>query len=245
MTHDTPRGSAGSRTAGVHVAITAPIATVEIVGPRDHDGLPTSVWRSLAVAVERLSADERVKCVVLLGVGITVAPTTARPAEHGAVDPAEAESVDSAEAQGLRAATIPTALRAIRGARPPTVALVRGSCTGWRLEIASCCDVRVAAESSHFGAAIDPALLTGVYDELRPLVQLLGPTPALDLVLDGRTLGADRALVLGLVTRVAPDVSLEEQAYGLAARIAAGAPLVNPWHKQAVRRVYGQLPLLL
>jgi enoyl-CoA hydratase/carnithine racemase len=64
-------------------------------------------------------------------------------------------------------------------------------------------------------------------------------------MLDGGLMNAERALALGLVNRIAPDAAVEAQAYGLAARVAAGAPLVNAWHKQAVRRVYGQIPLLL
>jgi enoyl-CoA hydratase/carnithine racemase len=103
----------------------------------------------------------------------------------------------------------------------------------------------VCGASSRVGAAVDPSRLAGVYDELRPLVQLLGPTSALDLLLAGGMLGAERAQLLGLVNRVAPDAGLREQAYGLAARVAAGAPLVNRWHKQAVRRLYGQVPLVL
>jgi enoyl-CoA hydratase/carnithine racemase len=81
------------------------------------------------------------------------------------------------------------------------------------------------------------------YDELEPLVQLLGASPVLELLLSGELIGADRALTYGLVNRVHPDASVLEQGYGLAARIAAGAPLVNRWHKKFVRRLHERTPL--
>jgi len=39
------------------------------------------------------------------------------------------------------------------------------------------------------------------------------------------------------LTRVVDDAQLEEEAYAAARRIAAGAPLVNRWHKRFVRRL--------
>jgi enoyl-CoA hydratase/carnithine racemase len=238
MPFHTPRSSPGSGSAGVHVDITAPMATLELVRPDDRDGLSTEAWRALAAAVTSLSKREDVQCIVLQGTGGRAPGSLGR-------DAPDRPATDSVEARAFQAEAIASALRTLRSSRHPIVALVEGACVGWGLEVATCCDLRVCGESSRFGAAVDPSRLAGVYDELRPLVQLLGPTSALDLLLDGGMLGAERAQLLGLVNRVAPDAGLREQAYGLAARVAAGAPLVNRWHKQAVRRLYGQVPLVL
>ncbi|MEX2048673.1 MAG: enoyl-CoA hydratase/isomerase family protein [Gemmatimonadota bacterium] len=237
MTFHTPRRSAGSSSAGVQVDVTAPIATLEVGWPDNRDGPATEAWRALAAALTSLSKRDDVKCIVLQGTR-----GGAPAAQRGAAD---ALAPDSVEARAFQADAIASALRALRASRHPIVALVEGACVGWGLEIATCCDLRVCGESSRFGAAVDASRLGGVYDELRPLAQLLGPTTALERVLDGGMLGAERAQLLGLVNRVAPDAGLREQAYGLAARVAAGAPLVNRWHKQAVRRLYGQVPLVL
>jgi enoyl-CoA hydratase/carnithine racemase len=123
------------------------------------------------------------------------------------------------------------------------VAVIEGLCVGGGLEIAACCDLRVCGESSRFGAPINRLGLTMSYDELEPLVQLLGASPVLELLLSGELIGADGALTYGLVNRVHADRSVVEQGYGLAARIAAGAPLVNRWHKKFVRRLHERTPL--
>ena len=60
---------------------------------------------------------------------------------------------------------------------------------------------------------------------------------ALELLLEGRILGADEAYEKGLVTRVVADEEAEMEAYATARRIAAGAPLAARAHKQLVRRL--------
>jgi enoyl-CoA hydratase/carnithine racemase len=65
----------------------------------------------------------------------------------------------------------------------------------------------------------------------------------LELLLSGELIGAGRARAVGLVNRVHPDIAVIEQGYGLAARIAAGAPLVNRWHKRFVRRLLDPTPV--
>jgi enoyl-CoA hydratase/carnithine racemase len=63
---------------------------------------------------------------------------------------------------------------------------------------------------------------------------------ALEILVEGRMWEAKEALEKGLLTRVLPDGKLQEEAYACACRIAEGAPLVNRWHKQFVRRLAPQ-----
>ena len=67
--------------------------------------------------------------------------------------------------------------------------------------------------------------------------------PLLDILLTGELIDADHARTVGLVNRVWPDAAVVEQGYGLVARIAAGAPLVNRWHKKFVRRLLERRPV--
>jgi enoyl-CoA hydratase/carnithine racemase len=53
---------------------------------------------------------------------------------------------------------------------------------------------------------------------------------------------AERARTFGLVSHVHPDAAVVEHAYRLAASVAAGAPLVNRWHKRVVQRLYDRSP---
>ena len=220
----------------VHVEVTPPIATVRLDEPERHNVLDERGWRSLAEAFEGLSTREEVTCVVVAGTG-------GRAFSAGSDIAAFPDQRDSPEDVRDYSAAIASAMEAVRGCPHPTVAIIEGICVGGGLEIAACCDLRVCGESSRFGAPINRLGLTMSHDELEPLIQLLGASPVLDLLLSGELIDTERALSVGLVNRVWPDGAVVQQGYGLAARIAAGAPLVNRWHKKFIRRLQDRTPL--
>ena len=75
------------------------------------------------------------------------------------------------------------------------------------------------------------------FGELQGLLALVGRAVALEILLEGRVFDADEALQQKLVNRVVPDDQVESEAYAMAQRIAAGAPLVARWHKQFIERL--------
>jgi len=212
------------------------IATVRIDGPDRHNVLDHAAWRELAVAVESLSADDALRCVVLRGTG-------GRAFSAGSDIGAFEGQRDTPEDVEAYSAAIGGALAAVAGCRHPTVAVIEGACVGGGLEIAASCDLRVCEASSRFGAPIARLGLTMSYDELRPLLALVGPGAVLEILLTGELLDAARARTLGLVSRVAADGAAKEEGYALARRVAAGAPLVHRWHKRFVRRLLDPTPL--
>lgn len=220
----------------VRVDITAPIATVRLDGPERHNVLDVSGWRALGEAFDELSEHDDVECVAVVGTG-------GKAFSAGSDIGRFADQRDAPADIRSYSATIGSALLAIQGCKAPTVAIIEGVCVGGGLEIAACCDLRVCGESSRFGAPINRLGLTMSYDELEPLVRLLGPSPVLEILLSGELIGAERARSVGLVNRVHTDASVVEQGYGLAARIAAGAPLVNRWHKRFVHRLLDPAPV--
>jgi enoyl-CoA hydratase/carnithine racemase len=123
------------------------------------------------------------------------------------------------------------------------VALIEGACVGGGLELAICCDLRVAAASARFGVPIQRLGVTMAWPEIEALVGLVGRGAALEILLEGRVFPAAEAQQKGLVTRVVPDDRVEAEAYECARRIAAGAPLVHRWHKQAAARLQPRPPL--
>jgi enoyl-CoA hydratase len=110
---------------------------------------------------------------------------------------------------------------AIVGFPKPTIAVCHGDVVGGGAEIATCCDMRIAGSNlrmrfpgAALGAPVGPARL----------VSMCGLAAAKYLLLSSRTVGADEALRLGLVNRVAPAVATEEAALELAAAVAAHPP---------------------
>jgi len=220
----------------VTVEITAPIATVKLDGPERHNVLDVEGWRALTSTMRKLEGRDDISVVVLTGAG-------GRAFSAGSDVRTFAEQRDSPEDVQAYSEAISAALFAVRGCRHPTVAIIQGICVGGGLEIAACCDLRVCSESSRFGAPINRLGLTMSHNELEPLIQLLGASPVLDLLFSGELIDAEDAKIYGLVNRIYTDAAVVEQGYGLAARIAAGAPLVNRWHKKFIRRLQSQGPI--
>jgi enoyl-CoA hydratase/carnithine racemase len=75
------------------------------------------------------------------------------------------------------------------------------------------------------------------YGELQGVLALAGRAVVLEILLEGRVFDAAEALHKRLVNRVVADADVAPEAYALAARIAAGAPLVTRWHKQYIERL--------
>ncbi len=103
----------------------------------------------------------------------------------------------------------------------PTIAVCHGDVVGGGAEIAVACDMRVGGANLRLrfpGGAlrvpVGPARL----------VTLCGLATAKYLLLSSRTVGADEALRLGLVNRVAPAAATEESALALASEVAAHPP---------------------
>ena len=110
---------------------------------------------------------------------------------------------------------------AIVGFPKPTIAACHGDVVGGGAEIAIACDMRVGGSNLRMRF---PGAALGVPVGPARLVTLCGLAAAKYLLLSSRTVGADEALRLGLVNRVAPAAATEEAALELAAAVAAHPP---------------------
>src|SRR6202044_4080422 len=86
--------------------------------------------------------------------------------------------------------------------RKPLIAAVNGACAGLGLVQALMCDVRFAARGAKFATSFSRRGLAGGDGVTWLLPRLIGTERAMDLLISGRTVDADEALGLGLVSRV-------------------------------------------
>ncbi len=118
----------------------------------------------------------------------------------------------------------------------PTVAAITGYALGGGLELALCCDFRVAGDNARLG---QPEILLGVIPGAggtQRLARLVGPARAKDLVFTGRFVAADEALAIGLVDRVVPPDDVYAEARALVERYATGPALALRAAKEAIDR---------
>jgi enoyl-CoA hydratase len=212
------------------VARDGEIATVTLSNPERMNALNRTMWAQLGEAMRRVSAADALRCVIVRGAGDKAFAAGADIAEFAS----ERVNVKQAKSYGN---LIHETMQAVARCRHPTVALIQGACVGGGLEIAAMCDLRVCGQSSRFGIPVNKLGLTMAYGELMGLLALVGRAVALEILLEGRVFDADEAYRKGLVNRVVPDDTVEEEAYATARRIADGAPLVNRWHKQFIERL--------
>jgi enoyl-CoA hydratase/carnithine racemase len=106
----------------------------------------------------------------------------------------------------------------------PTIAAAHGYCLGYGLTAVSACDFVIAADDAQFGM---PEVRLGsptIVGAMR-LPARVGMQPALELLLTGDRIDADRAKEIGLAGWVVPRAELMDAAHRLAARLCQGAPL--------------------
>ena len=115
----------------------------------------------------------------------------------------------------------------------PTIAVCHGDVIGAGAEIAVACDMRVGGSNLRMRF---PGAALGVPVGPARLVTLCGLATAKYLLLSSRTLGADEALRLGLINRVAPAAATEASALELAAEVAAYPPEAVARLKQMLHR---------
>ena len=208
------------------------LAIVSLNYPDRLNVLDRKGWEALADIMTTLGEDPDVHCVVIRGSGDRA---FSAGSDIGSFSE-ERQTPEQVQAYGR---ALESALGALGACPHPTVALIHGVCVGGGLEIAASCDLRICSQSSRFGAPINRLGLTMSYNELGPFVDLVGASGTLEILLEGSLLDAERAYEKGLVNRVVPDDRVEEEVRATAQRIAAGAPLVNRWHKKFVRRLVG------
>ncbi|MEO8511350.1 MAG: enoyl-CoA hydratase-related protein [Chloroflexota bacterium] len=169
----------------------------------------------LGAALRRVAADPRVRVLVVTGAG----------------DRAFCAGSHVGEFEGLRGRVGEGKLllekavyRQLADLAVPTIAAIEGAALGGGLELALCCDLRVASERATLGM---PEVRLGVIPGsggTQRLPRVVGPARAKELILSGEILDAATAERYGLVNRVVPTGGAMTAARELAATIAQRGP---------------------
>jgi enoyl-CoA hydratase len=205
----------------------AGVVTLTLDNPERRNALDPEMAAALREAAARVAADLSVRGVVITGAGSSFCSG----ADLGKLRTA----ADGVLPQRELLTSYYRAFLDLRDLAVPTVAAINGPAIGAGLNLALCCDLRIAAASARFGATFVRLGIHPGGGATHMLVRLLGPARAADLLLTGRLVDAQEALSLGLVNRVVADAELSAAGAELASRIAEGAPLAVRATKRALR----------
>lgn len=202
------------------------VATVTVDLPEKRNAMDVETRTQFRYAVERVAEDDRSRVLVVRGAGsesFIVGGDLETMAEYDAL---EGLRYLTEHAQGLYnyIAEIPL----------PTVAGIDGYAFGGGLELALACDLRVVSASAQLGLPeVGVGLLPGSGGTQR-LTRIAGAGVAKDLVLTGRTVDAQEAKELGIVTRVYDDGEFEAGLDDLTNELRSQAPVAQRLAKKAI-----------
>jgi enoyl-CoA hydratase len=203
----------------VRTELDGSVAVVTIDHP-PVNALSAPLLEELEAEVARLDEDDAVRAIVLVGAGERAFVAGADISEFPSLREAAAEAQEGGSARGIQKLG-----QRMDAARTPFVAAIQGYCLGGGLELAMCCDIRVASEDAQLGQPeIKLGLIPGGGGTQR-LPRLVGIGRALLLNLTGDFIDAETAYDWRLVEKVVPREELRETALGIARTIAARSPV--------------------
>jgi enoyl-CoA hydratase/carnithine racemase len=185
------------------------------------NALGTNIRERFLAELDTLEADHAVRCVIVTGTGAAFCSGD---------DLREAARRGASTQDSLR--QFGKLLARIEAFRCPVIAQINGHAVGGGLELALCCDIRIASPNASFIAAgVNVGLMASVFR----LPRLIGVARAKRMLLTGLPIDAVTAQEWGLVTDLVEAASLADDTLKLAQRIASRAPL----SVEAVKRQAG------
>lgn len=202
------------------------VATVSLNRPRRKNAITHALWLELASRFDALSVEPAVRAIVLTGRG---------PDFCAGADIAEFDTLrDAGNAETYESANS-AAFAAVRNARVPVIAAIRGVCFGGGFGLAAAADLRIAADDAVFAVPAAQLGLAYPQDAMQDIVAAAGPQMARYLTFTGARINARAALAAGFILEIVPASELEARAASIAASIAANAPLSVAASKLAIR----------
>ena len=204
------------------------VAVLTLDNPDQRNAMSDQMTSSWVAAIDELAADRSVRAVVVTGEG---------SAFCSGGNTSWIASEPDATVDELRERMLPfyRAWLSIRRLEVPTIAAVNGPAIGAGLCLALACDLRYAAAGAKLGV---PFVRLGMHAGMAGtylLPNVVGAAHARDLLLTGRTVDADEALRLGLVSRVIDPAEFRAEVLAAAEGIAATAPIASRLTKLALQ----------
>ncbi len=200
---------------------TGAVATIRLNRPEKHIALNAQLSHELIEALDKVEADDAVNVIVLTGAG--------EKAFCAGADMAEAVGAGGTNS-GYVGAPAEAVARVLR-TRKPIIAAVNGYSYGGGALLAINCDIRIASEDARFrfvGASY--GLVVGAFQ----LPRIVGAPLAKELIFTARTIDAQEALRIGLVSHLVPLEELEATVTEMALAIAANSRAAVMESKQVI-----------
>jgi enoyl-CoA hydratase len=203
------------------------VAIVTFNRPKVLNALNAATLSELESALHAIRIDDQVRAVVLTGAGEKAFVAGADINELAVLTPLQGKEHAR---HGQRVFDL------IEQLGKPVIAAINGFALGGGCELALACTLRIAADTARLG---QPEINLGIvpgYGGSQRLPRLVGKGRALEILLTGDMIGAQRAYEIGLVNRVVPAAELMGVAKTLAQTLAGKAPVAARYIIEAVNQ---------
>ncbi len=195
----------------VHIELDGPVMVVTIDRPEARNAVDGPTAAAMALAFRRFDADDTLAVAILTGAN----GTFCAGADLKAVGRGDGNKIDAdMTADGPMG---PTRMMLSK----PVIAAVEGYCVAGGLELATWCDLRVAARDAVFGVFCRRWGVPLVDGGTVRLPRLIGHSHALDMILTGRGVSGEEALRIGLANRLVEHGAALDAARTLAHELAS------------------------
>jgi enoyl-CoA hydratase len=186
--------------------------------PEKRNAVSYEMWVAAEAILKDFAEDQQVRVVVLTGAGGKAFVSGADISKFES----ERASQEATQRYNEQTERIYGALYAFE---KPTIAMIRGFCVGGGLNLAICCDMRIATAESRFAL---PAARLGLgygYNGIRRYIDTIGPVATKEIFFTARQFGTDEALRWGVINHSVAEDELETRVMETANMIADNAPL--------------------
>jgi len=195
--------------------VTGPMALITINRADKHNAISLATLDDLHAAVDAAARDDDVRVLTITGAG-------GKSFASGS-DLSEVLHRDLKKALELIRQTLHDGFERTP---KPTIAAIAGICMGGGLEVALGCDLRIATPRSRFATPEGKLGIIPGGGATARLPRIVGRGWAMEMMLMGEPIDADRALQIGLVTRLVSPEELLPEARRMADHLAGFAPFV-------------------
>jgi enoyl-CoA hydratase len=203
------------------------VARVALSHPGKLNAMSRAMWRELRAVFEAIGSGGW-RCVVVQGEGGNFCA-------GGDISEYPDFRFTEAALRDFHENDVWGGLRAMLECDVPLVARIEGACMGAGMEIASCCDIRIAGQAASFGAPIAKLGFPMAPREAQVVAGAAGEATAREMLLEAAVLGASEMKSRGFLHRVVADADVAREAWASAQRVAALSPQAARLNKQTLR----------
>jgi enoyl-CoA hydratase len=220
------------------------VATVTLRNLPRRNAMTRAMWRDLRAVAASLNRSENnsYSCYIPLGNGPIRCVIIKGEAGHfcagGDISEYPEFRFNEASLRAFHEDDVAPALHALLACDIPLIAQIDGNCMGGGMEIAACCDIRIAGQGASFGAPIAKLGMPMAPQELAIMLRAAGEATVREMLLEARTYSALDMQQRGFVQRVVDDNAVLGEVQKTAQRISALSPQAARLNKQALRQFY-------